>query len=382
MTQQDKVDMTRLSPGETTKRPPKPDEGNVPRPGPEVHLDEWVAPDIADDRGFLRAGKILEWMDVVGVLAAARHCRRSVVTASVDGLELTAPIRVGERVTMTASVAHTSERSVGISITVRHGTGAPSNGHPCVGAYMTFVAPDDSGRAIRVPQFIPETPAELARFREGELRREFRKRLESGGVVPSAPLGEATRGEDADAVLLVREWLKTLPRLRMPWDRSDPLRPRTRHVSYIHKIEPIRIGKLNFHGTLYGGTLMRWLEGAASLSARAYLGGSAVRLTSLQGLTFIRPAPRDLFVHIRSVVVHASSEGVTALVNVRAEDPVEGAYVDILRAFLSYAPLEDTGIPPLEINGDDDRALFQEVESRRALQKALSMEREASSSRS
>ncbi len=58
------------------------------RPGPEAHLDEWVAPDIADERGFLRAGKILEWMDVVGVLAASRHCRRPVATASVDGMEL------------------------------------------------------------------------------------------------------------------------------------------------------------------------------------------------------------------------------------------------------------------------------------------------------
>ena len=44
--------------------------------GPRAHLDEWVAPDIADELGFLRAGKILEWMDVVGVLAATRHCRR------------------------------------------------------------------------------------------------------------------------------------------------------------------------------------------------------------------------------------------------------------------------------------------------------------------
>ncbi len=324
-------------------------------------------------------------MDVVGVLAAARHCRRSVVTASVDGLEFTSPIRVGERVTMTASVAHTSERSVGISISVRHGAGEPASGHPCVGAYMTFVAPDDNGSAIRVPQLAPETPAEHARFREGELRREFRKRLASGTLSPSVHADAPRASQDqADARLLVREWLKTLPRLRMPWDRTEHLRPRTRHVSYIHKIEPIRIGKLNFHGTLYGGTLMRWLEGAASLSARAYLAGSPVRLTSLQGLTFIRPAPRDLFVHIRSVVVHAAGDSVTVLVNVRAEDPVEGAYVDILRAFLSYAPLDpqQTPVPPLEINGDDDRMLFDEVEHRRGLQRMLTIEREASSSRS
>ena len=53
------------------------------RPGAVVHLDEWVTPDVADDRGFLRAGKILEWMDVAGVLVTTRHSRYPVMTASI-----------------------------------------------------------------------------------------------------------------------------------------------------------------------------------------------------------------------------------------------------------------------------------------------------------
>src|SRR5437879_11726469 len=104
---------------------PQPEEG---RPGPEAHLDEWVAPDIADELGFLRAGKILEWMDVVGVLAATRHCRRPVVTASVDAMELRHPIKVGERVTMTAEVAYTSPRSRGVCAAMTHGL--PPDGPP------------------------------------------------------------------------------------------------------------------------------------------------------------------------------------------------------------------------------------------------------------
>src|SRR5947208_11491111 len=106
--------------------------------GPRAHLDEWVAPDIADELGFLRAGRILDWMDVVGVLAATRHCRRPVVTASVDGMELTNPIRVGEHVTLTASIAHTSERSMGVSIAMHHGRRDAAEPGPCVDAYMTF----------------------------------------------------------------------------------------------------------------------------------------------------------------------------------------------------------------------------------------------------
>src|SRR5205085_1426843 len=188
------------------------------RPGPEAHLDEWVAPDIADEQGFLRAGKILEWMDVVGVLAASRHCRRPVATASVDGMELLHPIRVGERVTMTAAVGYTSTRSLGVSVSMRHGT--PAAEQRSLKGYMTFVA----------------------------------------------------------------------------------LEPRRPHVSYVHKIEPVRASKLNFQGTLYGGTLMRWIETTANLSARAYLDGAPVRLRALHGLTFIRPVRRHVFVHVRSAV--------------------------------------------------------------------------------
>jgi acyl-CoA hydrolase len=365
-------DHQQLQTARATEPPPQ-------RPGQEVHLDEWVAPDIADERGYLRAGKVLEWMDVVGVLAATRHCGRPVVTASVDGMELATPVRVGDRATMTAQVAHTSERSVGVAISMRHG----------VDAYMTFVALDETGRATRVPQFLPQTPAEQTRFREGALRREFRKKLAAGELGPLLPAdaqaaggagGAGSVGADVDARLLLREWLKTLPRLMLPWEREsrESQKPRTRHLSYIHKIEPIRVGALNFHGTLYGGTLMRWLESAASLSARAYNGGAAVRLASLDGLTFIRPAPRDLFVHIRSVVVHAAAPVVTVLVNVSAEDPVAGAHVEILRAFLSYVPLdEQTRVLPLDCSGEEELLLFEEVEQRRALQRQLAAARAA-----
>jgi acyl-CoA hydrolase len=51
------------------------------RTGSTMHLDEWVAPDICDELGYLRPGKTLEWMDVVGVLAATRHCARPLVAA-------------------------------------------------------------------------------------------------------------------------------------------------------------------------------------------------------------------------------------------------------------------------------------------------------------
>ena len=80
-----------------------------------------------------------------------------------------------------------------------------------------------------------------------------------------------------EKTLLIRELLKLLPRSFQLLDRT----PRDPHLSYVHKIEPVRGSKLNFHGTLYGGTLMRWIETCAHLSARSY--GLSARRNATRG---------------------------------------------------------------------------------------------------
>jgi acyl-CoA hydrolase len=334
----------------------------------EVHLDQWVDPAVADERGQLRAGQILEWMDVVGVLAATRHSRRPVVTVSVDGMDLRESVRVGERVTMTATVGFTSDKSIGICVSMVAGF-AGENERRCFDGYMTFVALDAEGRPNVVPQLSPETPAEVVRFREGQLRREFRRKLAAGELPAASTLATVN---DENLPLFIRELLKVLPlSFRLP--RDPHVKPRRRHASYMHSIELARTGHLNFHGTLYGGTLMRWLENTASLSARAHVGGATVRMSGLHGLNFIRPVPANSFVHVRSEVVHASCEAMTVLVNVQSEDPLTGALSDTVRAFVSYLPVDPPSVrvPPVERTNDEDRALYEEVEHRLALQRII-----------
>jgi acyl-CoA hydrolase len=288
-------------------------------------------------------------------------------------MELQKPIRVGERVAMTACIAFTSARSIGVSVAMRHGMPDDATPPTSVAGYMTFVALDESGSAMPVPQFQPESPGEVARFREGRIRSEFRKRMLSGEVLDLGAANEAP----PENPLFIRELLKLLPRsLQLPFDRTHAGGQRHPHVSYVHKIEPIREGKLNFHGTLYGGTLMRWIESAAQLSARSHMHGAPVRLVGLHGLTFIRPVERHVFIHVRSVIAHTAQDTLTALVNVHAEDPTQGSQVETLRAFLTYAPVaQGTAVAPavcaLECIGEEERAIFSEVQHRLALQRRL-----------
>lgn len=334
----------------------------------EAHLDEWIAPQQCDERGHLRAGQVLEWMDVVGSLAASRHARGSVVTASVDGMELSEPIALGERVTMTAHVAHTSERSMGVSVTMTHGMPGAAHRHTLQG-WMTFVAVDASGQALPVPPIVAESATARARYREGIVRREFRQKLLAGDLSSDA---SGLPQDSEERRLFVRELLKYLPRLRWPWESGSAQSARTREDSYVHTIEMVRSDSLNVHGTLYGGVAMRWLENNAQLSARAYLNGMPVRCSKLHGLTFLKPGQGHVFAHLRSMVVHADDEQVTVLVSVESEQPSTRTVSETLRAFLTYVPsVPAVRIPRLECHSDAERELYLEVEHRLALQRSL-----------
>ena len=316
----------------------------------DVHLDEWIAPELVDDNGLLRVGRILEWMDVGGALAATRYCRKPCVTASVNGVDIYRPIEVGEHVSMTARVAHTSRRSVGIHISLRaRRTKNLADSEVC-SAYMTFV-PND---ASELRAWTPMNPRDRTLFREGELRREFRQKLAAGDWL-EADVGERAGRE--------RVSLRTLARdLRRMVLAPDPMRASARSpaTSYVHRIEPVFVRSLNAHGTLYGGTLMRWIENAASMSARAFTESSMIA-EGVHGLDFVRPVHKHMFLHTHAMAVRSDRGSVTIRVEVTSENPTTGATESSLHGFFTYRPLDRrTLVPELSVHSDTERALCAE----------------------
>lgn len=72
------------------------------------------------------------------------------------------------------------------------------------------------------------------------------------------------------------------------------------------------------------------------------------------------------------MIVHSAGSSLTSLVSVQSEDPTKGQYIENLRAFFTYVPHDAAvRVAPLECQGDDERALFEEVERRIALQRRL-----------
>ena len=142
-----------------------------------AELTEFALPNDANVLGNLFGGKVMSLIDLAGALAAVRHARTPVVTASVDSLSFIAPIKIGELVILRASVNRVFRTSmeVGVKVFVEN----PRTGvvRHTSSAYATFVSIDRDGNRLPVAPVIPETEEEHRRFEGAGRRREVRLEL-------------------------------------------------------------------------------------------------------------------------------------------------------------------------------------------------------------
>ncbi|MBD2869787.1 acyl-CoA thioesterase [Paenibacillus arenilitoris] len=106
-------------------------------------------------------GKLMEYMDKVAAIAAMRHARGQVVTASTDSLDFLAPIRVGEVIEVEAFVTWTNRSSMEIYVSVESENLFTGDRQKTVTAFFTFVALDERGKPVAVPPVVPETEEEI-----------------------------------------------------------------------------------------------------------------------------------------------------------------------------------------------------------------------------
>jgi acyl-CoA hydrolase len=135
---------------------------------------ELALPTDANGLGNVLGGKVMHLVDVTGAMAAMRHARKPTVTAAVDSLRFLHPVHIGDLITLRSSVNRVFRTSMEVGVTVETEnlmTGAKL--HTC-SAYLTFVALDETGKAVPIPPVIPETETEKRRYREAGERREGR----------------------------------------------------------------------------------------------------------------------------------------------------------------------------------------------------------------
>lgn len=149
----------------------------------QTHL---VMPNDANQLGNLFGGQLMAWMDEVASITAFRHCGNVAVTASINNVSFTQPIPLGSYVILESKVSRSFKTSMEIYVDVYLET---RNGKrsKCNEAIFLFVALDDEGNKIEVPELIPETDEEVRRF-EGALRRKQLSLILSGRLNPDDAL--------------------------------------------------------------------------------------------------------------------------------------------------------------------------------------------------
>ncbi len=141
----------------------------------QSEMAEVVLPNDANPLGSLLGGRLMHFIDIAGAMAAHRHARSYVVTASMDHIDFLAPVHVGDLLILRSSVNRAFRTSMEVGVkcfvenyiagTIRH----------IASAFLTFVAVDRHGNRILVPPVIPETDEEKRRYEDALRRRQLRE---------------------------------------------------------------------------------------------------------------------------------------------------------------------------------------------------------------
>ncbi len=141
----------------------------------KVEMTEIVFPNDANPLGNVMGGRVMHWIDICAAVAAGRHARTPVVTASVDQIDFCRPVRVGGVLVLLATVnfAGRTSREVGVKVfSEERASGRRSH---VASAYLTFVSLDpDTGQPRQVPAIAPETADEKRRYEAAKCRRDAR----------------------------------------------------------------------------------------------------------------------------------------------------------------------------------------------------------------
>ena len=140
-----------------------------------VGISRLVLPEDALSGTLMFAGKLLGTLDEAAAITAARYCRGSVVTASLDTVYFYHPLRVGQIVDIRTALTHVGRSSMEIGVRVE--SEEPRTGrrqYTCT-AFLTMVHVRDDGRLAPVPPLVPETGDERRLWHEAEVRGALRK---------------------------------------------------------------------------------------------------------------------------------------------------------------------------------------------------------------
>ena len=141
----------------------------------QAERSEIIFPGDANSLGNLFGGRLMQFIDLVGAVAAYRHARAiTVVTASMDHLDFVAPVHIGDLLILKASVNRAFRTSMEVGVKAMVEDPKTRALRHVSTAYITYVAVDGTGTPVAVLPILPETEHQRRRYDDAERRRNSR----------------------------------------------------------------------------------------------------------------------------------------------------------------------------------------------------------------
>jgi acyl-CoA hydrolase len=132
---------------------------------------EVVCPNDTNPMGILQGGRLVEWMDIAAAVAAQTHSGKICVTASINHVDFNAAAKVGDIITIKAVITRAFNTSMEIFVQAFARKVLADQKYQISEAYFSFVALDETGKAVPVISVRPVSQLEKNQFDEAMVRK-------------------------------------------------------------------------------------------------------------------------------------------------------------------------------------------------------------------
>lgn len=151
-------------------------------------------------------------------------------------------------------------------------------------------------------------------------------------------------------------------------NKSNGIAAKPPRESYVEMTEMVLPQHTNALGTLFGGTVMAWVDTAAAICAGRHCRQQVVT-ASIDALHFLAPIKLGWVVTIKAAVNYVANSSCEVGVRITAENTLTGERNHTASAYATFVSLDANGhpvpMPSLKLETDIDRYRFEEGKQRR-----------------
>lgn len=142
----------------------------------KTHQTRLIMPSETNHHKSIFGGQVLWYIDEIAALAAMKHSKGEVVTASIDSVDFISAAYAGDVLELESMVTSTGRTSMEVYVRVVCRDLKSGAERLTTESFVTIVAIDENGKPRPVGGVHPETETEKRLFETAAFRRDYRKK--------------------------------------------------------------------------------------------------------------------------------------------------------------------------------------------------------------